>query len=402
MTPGDSGADEPAPGSAAARALTALATYGDADLQEIVNLVRAICDVDQAAVSIHDGGKFHMPVTAGMEPFVCAAEESLCLHTMSDQDTVLVADASLDARFRGSPYVDGQILATRFYASAPLWGPDDVMLGRLCVLDGEPRTLDDLQAQALDTLAANASQVIQFRIRQAEDERHRAEHVAASEEVLRVAAQISHDLRVPLTALSTALDMLDEAEPPGVDAVRRRIFTTARRSAQRMSKMIEEIMHLHEVDRAVSFREVDLAAVARQVVDECDGTLHAAGASVTVGAMPTVYADGDLMYSLLLNLVTNAVKFARPGVPPVIVVSARRVDDGWRLSVVDNGIGIPAERRSEVFAMFSRLSSAVAGHGIGLATVARIADVHGGTVGVASPPGPGTEIWVHLPDRQPG
>ena len=319
---------------------------------------------------------------------------------MGNPETVVIPDARLDERFRDSPFVDGRRLAVRFYASAPLYGPDDETVGRLCVLHDEPRVLDDLQVQTLTTLAANASQVIQLRILQAEDEQHRAEHLAASEEVLRVAAQISHDLRVPLTALTTSLEMLHEAEPDGVDPIRRRVFASARRSAQRMARMVEGILRLNDVDRSVTFRDTDLKAVARQVVGDSGAILEQSGASVMIGPLPTLYADRDQMYSLLLNLLTNAVKFARPGVPPVIDLGAVRTRDGWRISVTDNGTGIPTEKRGEVFSMFSRLNTSVEGHGIGLATVARIVQVHGGRVGVRDAEEHGTEVWFELPEHR--
>lgn len=392
-------ADGAAEDSAASRALRALTVFGDADLQEIVNLVRSICEVRYVAVAIVDGEIFNLRVTTGMAPFVCSADESLCAHTMGHPEVVVVPDASEDDRFRGSPYVDGRRLAVRFYASAPLYGPDGTTVGRLCVLDDEPRTLDDLQVQTISTLAANASQVIQLRIRQAEDEQHRAENLAASEEVLRVAAQISHDLRVPLTALTTSLEMLHEAEPEGIDPIRRRVFASARRSAQRMARMVEGILRLNDVDRSLTFTDTDLKQVARQVVTDSEAMLEQAGASVTIGPLPEVYADGDQMYSLLLNLLSNAIKFSRPGVPPVVDLSAARTHDGWRISVTDNGTGIPADRRTEVFSMFSRLNSSVEGHGIGLATVARIVQVHGGRVGVQDAPVQGAEVWFELPDR---
>jgi signal transduction histidine kinase len=107
------------------------------------------------------------------------------------------------------------------------------------------------------------------------------------------------------------------------------------------------------------------------------------------------------MYSVLQNLLTNSVKFAREGVPPEVLISARRIHDHWRVSVRDNGIGIPEDHRSDVFSLFSRVERGVAGHGIGLATVARIVAAHGGQVGVDPVEGPGTEIWFELPDGEP-
>ncbi len=103
------------------------------------------------------------------------------------------------------------------------------------------------------------------------------------------------------------------------------------------------------------------------------------------------------MYSVLQNLLTNAVKFARPGVGPRVSISSRPVPDGWRISVADNGIGIPADRRADVFTMFSQADARVEGHGIGLGTVARIVSALDGRVGADEAPSGGAEVWFELP-----
>ena len=74
---------------------------------------------------------------------------------------------------------------------------------------------------------------------------------------------------------------------------------------------------------------------------------------------------------------------------------------GWRISVSDNGVGIPEHRRRDVFSLFSRVDDGVSGYGIGLATVARIIAAHGGRVGAEESPEGGTEIWFEVPDQQP-
>ena len=126
--------------------------------------------------------------------------------------------------------------------------------------------------------------------------------------------------------------------------------------------------------------------------------LGAAGAEVEVGDLPVVRADPDDMYSVLQNLVTNALKFARPRPSRVRVqLTSRPVPDGWRISVRDNGVGIPEDRRVDVFSLFSRVGDEVEGHGIGLATVSRIVGALGGQVGADAAPGGGTEIWFELP-----
>ncbi len=152
--------------------------------------------------------------------------------------------------------------------------------------------------------------------------------------------------------------------------------------------------------REPTFTEVDLAQLAEQLVLSSAGLLETSGATVETADLPVVHADPDDMYSVLQNLLTNSVKFARPGVPPHVHISARHLPETWRISFRDNGVGIPEERRVDVFSLFSRAASDVEGHGIGLATVSRIIASHGGLVGAEAVPGGGAEIWFELPDDE--
>jgi signal transduction histidine kinase len=104
-----------------------------------------------------------------------------------------------------------------------------------------------------------------------------------------------------------------------------------------------------------------------------------------------------MLYSVVLNLMTNALKFVRPGVPPRIEVTSARTHDGWLVAVSDNGTGIPAERRESIFELFARTDETVAGHGIGLATTRRLVQVHGGRVGAEESPLGGASVWFELP-----
>ena len=98
------------------------------------------------------------------------------------------------------------------------------------------------------------------------------------------------------------------------------------------------------------------------------------------------------------NLIGNAIKYSRHEVPPVIRVSAIRRDREWVFSVQDNGQGIAPEYQQKVFQLFSRLhGKEVAGTGIGLATVKRIVERHGGRVWLESEPGVGSTFYFSLP-----
>jgi signal transduction histidine kinase len=212
-----------------------------------------------------------------------------------------------------------------------------------------------------------------------------------------LAAELSHDMRVPLSSILASVEMLQDELADTADPAVRMLLARAGAAADRMSRMLEQIMHFGSIDDHPELHDVDLGKLVSRLVLDSGGVLDARGARVEVSDLPVVRADSDEMYSLFQNLITNSAKFARPGVPARIRISARRPGDFWRVSVVDNGIGIPEDRRADVFALFSRLDPAVDGHGIGLATAARIVTAHGGRIAAEDAPGGGTEIWFELP-----
>ncbi len=378
------------------RALWALSKAGDEQLQTLVDLVHDLCDVPLAALAIFEGEDYHLNITAGIEPLTCNAEDTLCVQVMDTRDTVHVEDVRADARFASSPYVDGRFLTIGFYASAPVYDPDGVMVGRLCVFDLEPRRLTETQLRALGAVAQDFTHIIELHLRREADRAIRSESVA--DELLRVAAQMGHDMRTPLTAVLTALEMLAETEPDA-DPARRRIINSAHRSTRRLTGIVEGILRLHAVARDVELVPVDLAQTVDHVLRDSALLLQARSATVEVGDLPVVLGDADQLYSVLANLVSNAVKYTHPGIAPAVRISSHPTADGWRIEVSDNGIGIPEESRAEVFEMGTRLAGVTQGDGIGLATVARVVQAHGGRAGVDESPTGGATVWFELPAR---
>lgn len=213
----------------------------------------------------------------------------------------------------------------------------------------------------------------------------------------RLAAELSHDLRVPLSSIVAGLEMLEEELGDHPDPAVAAFLMRTTRSAYRMMRMLDQNMDIDPlpVDRVLA--DVDLGKVAYQLAVDSAGLLELADATLEIRDLPVVRADEDEMYSVLQNLLTNAVKFRRPEVRPRISISASRVADAWRVLVTDNGVGIPAHRRMDVFSPFTRLNPGVEGHGIGLGTVARTVHAFGGRVGVDEAPGGGAEVWFELP-----
>lgn len=379
--------------------LDILSSGGDQDLAEIVQLAGSICGADAAGITIRRGDQYHVPVTHGIEPFVCAADETFCRVTMEVDGLFAVEDALEDPQFAHIGFVDGRVARARSYASAPIHDPAGAMVGRLCVISERPKKLSEMQVRALETLSLSASKLIELRLLRAAPLHGTPpdEHDVAAM-LAQVTAEHSHDLKVPLTAIVASLEMLEERLGESPDKVVSLLLDRTRSAASRMTRMVDQ--HLRTAAASVDGHPVartQLTGVAREVVRDCAAILEPLGATVVIEDLPLVRAHRDEMYSVFQNLIVNSVKFARPGVPARIHVAAHPEAGGWRICVCDNGIGIPPERRTDVFSLFSRASSEVEGHGIGLATVARIVTAHGGHTGAAEAPGGGTEIWFTLP-----
>jgi signal transduction histidine kinase len=384
--------------------LSILSRPGDAELRELVQLVAGICDAEAAGISIQRGDQYHVPITYGIEPLVCSSDETFCRRTMSTDGVFFVEDATTDPRFSDIGWVNGSLASARFYASAPLYAPAGGMVGRLCVIDSKPRSLSPLQKRALETLALSATKLIELRLLRATRVRSVSPEVRQTAATLmsQLAAELSHDLRVPLSALVASVEMLQDELDLHRDPAVGALLTSAMRATARMERMLDQHMGFGADEPDSHLRDVDLQKVTGQLVLDSAPLLDPLGAVIKTGDLPVVRADPDDMYSVLQNLVTNSVKFARPGVTPIVRIAARQTHGGWRIWVRDNGVGIPENRRVDVFSLFSRVNDEVAGHGIGLATVARIIGAHGGRVGAESVPGGGTEIWFELPDAGAG
>ena len=214
-----------------------------------------------------------------------------------------------------------------------------------------------------------------------------------------LSAELSHDLAVPLTSIIANLELLEDELVKRPDPAMDALLSRAARAADRMRRMLEQRMELGMTPSARTPGEVDLCEVAHQLADEAAQLLVLAGARLHIGWLPVVRANHDAMYSVLQNLLTNAIKYARPGVGPRLSISASRVPSGWRISMTDNGIGIPAQRRAEVFKPFARANADAEGHGIGLGRVARIVYSLGGRAGADEVSGGGADVWFELPAR---
>lgn len=229
-----------------------------------------------------------------------------------------------------------------------------------------------------------------------------AELRRSNEELERFAYVASHDLQEPLRTISSYTRLLTERYREHLDDRGQRYAHYVVDAAQRMQQLIIGLLDLSRLGRQTRTKEpVELATAVAAVQRLLAKSLVGANATMKVGALPVVQGHAGSLQRLLLNLVSNALKFAAKDRAPVIEIGAESNEQGHTLWVSDNGIGIEPAYRERVFGMFQRLHTReqVPGNGIGLAIVKRVADLHDGKVWIESSPSGGAKIVVWLPAR---
>nr|WP_246305660.1 GAF domain-containing sensor histidine kinase [Nocardioides marinisabuli] len=374
------------------------------DLVALVDIAAQVADVPLATINLITDVAQHQIATKGFDASVCSREDSMCNVVLHEGAPVVVADASKDPRFADNPFVTGEIGEVRFYATHQLVSPQGVVIGTLCVFDTVPREITDDQERALVELAERVVDLLELELRTrelaasvAELERARDELQRSNSQLTAFAGQVSHDLRNPLTTVRMSLSMLAEESEEGAPdpATSTYLLSRAERGTERMQALIDDLLAYARIGGRIASKPVDLGLVAAAVRDDLAEALS--GATLEVGELPVVTGDPVQLRAVLQNLVANAAKFVPAGEPARIRVASRRVEAGWRIEVVDHGLGIAPEDRERVFEPLTRTHEQVPGSGIGLATVRRVVDAHAGSIGIEETPGGGTTVWVELP-----
>ena len=211
-------------------------------------------------------------------------------------------------------------------------------------------------------------------------------------------ANVSHELKTPLTAISGYAELL-EGGMVGAEK-QNHFYQEIRKNADRLLALINDILRLSDLDRKDSelhFTEVDLY----ETVSECMEVLsvNAKQRNVTIeleGETSIVCGNKDMLKELVENLGQNAIRYNNPN--GKVKISVGTIDGQVALTVKDNGIGIPVSEQQRIFERFYRVdksrSKATGGTGLGLAIVKHIVEIHDAKIELESAPGAGTTISV--------
>ena len=244
----------------------------------------------------------------------------------------------------------------------------------------------DRTAQELQELNATLEQRVAQRT---------AELAASTEEMEAFTYSVSHDLRAPLRHIDGFSKVLLEQCSGQLDELGRHYLERVRQGTQQMGQLVDDLLNLSRLGRqAPRQRPTPLGPMVQELVEELQP--EAAGRAVEwhVGALPVVQCDRGLMRQVVVNLLSNALKFTRGREPAIIEVGMQ----GAEVFVRDNGVGFDPQYAGKLFGVFQRLhhSDEFPGTGVGLASVRRILRKHGGDIRAEAVLGAGATFYFTL------
>lgn len=236
--------------------------------------------------------------------------------------------------------------------------------------------------------------------------RDRAEALSAADrQKSQFMANISYELRTPLTTVLGFAEILAEEYYGGLNPRQRDYARTMAETAQQLVRLIDDISDLVSLEAGqaeLRRNTFDIHATLASVLGLTREMVRAKGLTINFDCPPetgTMNGDEGRIKQVLYNLLTNAIKYTPDG--GQIIFAAMRQGGEVLFTVADTGVGIRDEDQSDLFDRFQKLGPGRGGAGVGLALVKRFVDLHGGRVELESVPGEGTTVFVHLPDLTP-
>jgi light-regulated signal transduction histidine kinase (bacteriophytochrome) len=222
----------------------------------------------------------------------------------------------------------------------------------------------------------------------------------ANRELESFTASVSHDLRSPLSSIAGQAGLMELSLAGHATDDQKRRMQRIQASVRQMSELIEALLTLSRISRhALTVEPVDLTALAEEVVEDLRQQDPGRKVEISIARDMTVQGDRRLLSTVLANLIGNAWKFTAKAPAASIDVGLDRSAEGLTLHVRDNGVGFDMAYEQKLFKPFQRLhgQAEFPGSGVGLATVQRIIERHGGRAWARSKPDEGATFYFSLP-----
>ncbi len=288
-----------------------------------------------------------------------------------------------------------------FYAAAPLIDSNGYRLGTLCVFDNKTRELNATQVQALKSMAQHVMVLFEERYQRLQVEFIREQLKSQNIELKNFAGIISHDLKTPLTNVLMISEMLGIINEGKLNEESKEYLNYLKKTGYGLSDYIDGVLRYYRSEELASesFEELNFKKLVDDIVNL---SVHfdtvKMNYSATVDSI--IYSNGAALKQILLNLITNSVKYGDKQLTEIDVDLSTKKDT-YEISVKDNGRGIAEDKIKDVLTLFYVADledrDGNRGSGIGLATTKRLLDNLGGSIDITSELGKGTKVIITIP-----
>ncbi|MCX6305319.1 MAG: PAS domain S-box protein [Bacteroidetes bacterium] len=209
----------------------------------------------------------------------------------------------------------------------------------------------------------------------------------------------NHDLQEPLRTLVQFTELIRENYSGKLDEDGNKYIDFISRSAARMNLLVKDLFDYSLLGKESIYTLVDCNKIVNEVLIDLDDAIKGSNSKVVVQELPSIHSYETELRLLFQNLISNAIKYQKPGNVPEITIAAESRDKEWLFKISDNGIGIDEKHKDKIFIIFQRLHNRdeYQGTGIGLAHCKKVVELHGGKIWVESTPGIGSVFMFTIP-----
>lgn len=370
-----------------------LDTLPEEDYDNLTTIAAEICDTPISLISLVDKERQWFKSNHGLGARQTPREYAFCAHAINDSENMfIIQDARKDNRFHDNPLVTGEPHVI-FYAGIPLISDEGYPLGTLCVIDHKPKELNQNQIQSLSALSKQVMNLLELRKSKYLLEQTLVSLKEKNEKLDRFALLAAHDFKSPLIEISYLTQIFSEEYASRFDERGKEMLDLMNNSSDRLRRLIEGLLDYSRSDCNLQEQEsnINLEVLKNNLISilkfntEFNLILNSNLKQITIH--PTIITQ------ILLNLITNAVKYNDKTLPK-IEIGVADIITHYQFYVRDNGPGISPKHFNNIFKIFEVLTQedrfGQRGNGIGLANVKKMVEQSGGTIHVESELGKGT------------
>lgn len=376
-----------------------LDTLPELEYDDITQLASQICGTSISTISLIDENRQWFKSKVGLGVNETAREISFCGHAIVEPDKIFtVKDSRLDERFQNNPLVIGEPHVI-FYTGVPLISPSGFALGTLCVIDDQPKELNQGQLKSLKSLANQVVSLFELRKSKLLLERLTNDLENRNLELEKFARVAAHDIKSPLNNISGLTELLVSQYADKLDADGITMMQMLNVSSETLRELVDGILEHSKADHIgiETQSQFDLYKLIRECILLLD---NQSKYSFKINFNATIIVANKIaLQQILLNLISNAIKY-NDQEKVEIDINFAEDSDYYTFEVTDNGVGIDPKYQDKIFDIFEIVSVedrfGKRGTGIGLSTVKKLVQVLGGQIRVESVVGQGATFGFSI------